>query len=149
MLQYSLFVETLSARMHMVLSLRNTSTLLGVVEFSRQGTMSMRFWRGVCDRVGADFFFLLRNNCERNVVVAAAKHATSTLTLSKFQLSRLPLLYSSSCILHILLFSLLILYYETSEKHFPWHSTNRKAGRGRDFVHNSARNPMRWRKLFE
>jgi len=57
----------------------------------------------------AQISFLLRNNCERNVVVAAAKHATSTLTLSKFQLSLcLPLQYPSPCTLissHILLFS--------------------------------------------
>lgn len=44
--------------------------------------------------------FLLRNNCERSVVVTAARHATSTLTLSKFQLSLASLIRSSLLLLY-------------------------------------------------
>lgn len=104
---------------YVVFSLENESTMLGIVEFQGKARQCRRDSGAKYAAGRARISFLLRNNCERNVVVAAAKHATSTLTLSKFQLSRLPLLShihpSLTHILPVSLHYLLMLCCETAQ----------------------------------
>lgn len=61
--EYSLFAERLFGKIHsrgesacVVFSLENGSTLLGIVEFQGEA-MPKGFWREVCGRASADFFF--------------------------------------------------------------------------------------------